>query len=129
MRGFKIANAPLGRRILEAMRLVTGLEKKRAKIPTRVPVQQVTEGEVINFSVERKNLTDLLKMVAYQAEGDHSTLPAGGGRGLPQGVRVLAPSQATGLRSRFLGAPSGATHASPRLPTPPSLLIDPAENS
>ena len=39
-------------------------------MPTRVPVQQVTEGEVIKLSVERKHITDLLKMVAYQAEGD-----------------------------------------------------------
>ncbi len=70
MRGFKIANASLGHLILEAMQRVSDLERKRAKIPTRVPVQQVTKGQVIKLSVERKHLTDLLKMVAYQAEGD-----------------------------------------------------------
>jgi hypothetical protein len=70
MRGFKIANAPLGRAILDAMKQVTELEKMRALVPTRVPVQQVTEGEVIKLAVERKHITDLLKMVAYQAEGD-----------------------------------------------------------
>lgn len=37
---------------------------------TRVPVQQVVEGEVIQLAAERKHLTDLLKMIAYQAEGD-----------------------------------------------------------
>jgi transposase len=70
MRGFKIANAPLGQVILDAMKGVVALEKQRASVPTRVPVQQVTEGEVIKLSVERKHITDLLKMVAYQAEGD-----------------------------------------------------------
>jgi transposase len=70
MRGFKIANAPLGKAILDAMKRVTELESKRASVPTRVPVGQVTEGEVIKLSVERKHITDLLKMVAYQAESD-----------------------------------------------------------
>jgi transposase len=70
MRGFKIANAPLGKAILDAMKSVVELESRRASVPTRVPVQQVTEGEVIKLSVERKHITDLLKMVAYQAEGD-----------------------------------------------------------
>lgn len=70
MRGFKIANAPRCRDILDAMKRVTELKSKRASVPTRVPVQQVTEGEVTKLSVERKHITDLLKMVAYQAEGD-----------------------------------------------------------
>ena len=70
MHSFKIANAPLGKAILDAMRRVTELESKQASVPTRVPVGQVTEGEVIKLSVERKHITDLLKMVAYQAEGD-----------------------------------------------------------
>jgi len=70
MRGFKIANAERGRAIIEAMKCVTELEKKRSAVPARVPVQQVTEGEIIKLSVERKHITDLFKMVAYQAEGD-----------------------------------------------------------
>ena len=70
MRGFKIANAPLSEHIVEKMERILALEKKRARVPTRVPVQQVVEGEVVKLSVERKHLTDLFKMVAYQAEGD-----------------------------------------------------------
>jgi hypothetical protein len=71
-RGFDILTYRKGRlrRVLEAVKRVTALEKKRASTPTRVPVQQVTEGEVVKLSVERKHITDLLKMVAYQAEGD-----------------------------------------------------------
>ncbi len=70
MRGFKIANSHLAQRIREAMKRVAMLEKKRARVPTRVPVQEVVDGEVIQLAVERKHLTNLLKMVAYQAEGD-----------------------------------------------------------
>ena len=70
MRGFKIANASLGRRIHRAMDRISRLERKRKSIPTRVPVKDLTEGEVIKLRVERKHLTDLLKMVAYQAESD-----------------------------------------------------------
>jgi len=70
MRGFKIANSELGQRLRDAMKRVATLEKQRARIPARVPVQEVVQGEVIQLATERKHLTDLLKMVAYQAEGD-----------------------------------------------------------
>jgi transposase len=70
MRGFKIANAPLGRRIQDAVGRVETLEKRRATVPARVPVEQLTEGEVVKLRVERKHITDMVKMVAYQAESD-----------------------------------------------------------
>jgi len=70
MRGFKIANAALGRRIHDAIERVAALEKRRKSVPTRVPVQELTEGEVVKLRVERKHITDLVKMVAYQAECD-----------------------------------------------------------
>ncbi len=70
MRGFKIANAESAARVRAAMARVTDLETQRATIPTRVPVHEVVEADVIKLAVERKHLTDILKMVAYQAEGD-----------------------------------------------------------
>lgn len=70
MRGFKIANAGLGQRMQEAMQKVVELEKKRADVPRRVPVKAVTEGEVVKLRGETKLITDILKMVAYQAESD-----------------------------------------------------------
>ena len=70
MRGFKIANAALGHQILDAMRRVATLEHRRATVPARVPVQQVSPGEVVKLATERKHITDLVKMVAYQAESD-----------------------------------------------------------
>jgi hypothetical protein len=68
-RGFKIANGPLGKRFLEASRRVRQLYQRREKIPTRVPVKD-TRDEVIKLAPEKKHLTNLLKMVAYQAESD-----------------------------------------------------------
>jgi transposase len=70
MRGFKIANAPLSRAIVNQMERIMSLEQRRTKTPTRVPVQQVARGEIVKLGTERKHLTDLLKMVAYQAECD-----------------------------------------------------------
>jgi DNA-binding CsgD family transcriptional regulator len=70
MRGFKIANASLSARVRAAMKHITELENKRTTIPASVPVQEVVQAEVVQLAVERKHLTDLLKMVAYQAEGD-----------------------------------------------------------
>jgi len=70
LRAFKAENAPLERHIREALKRVNALVKKRASVPTRIPVQQLTEGEVLKLRVERKHVTDLLKMVAYQAESD-----------------------------------------------------------
>jgi hypothetical protein len=70
MRGFKIANTDLGHEILSAIKRCVDLEAKRARMPRRVPVRQVSGPAVIKLATERKHLTNLLKMVAYQAESD-----------------------------------------------------------
>jgi transposase len=70
MRGFKIAKGKLGLKILSAMQSVMQLEARRAKLPRRVPVQAVSEEPVVKLAPERKHLTNIIKMVAYQAEGD-----------------------------------------------------------
>jgi transposase len=70
MRGFKIAQGPLGQKIWKAGQRILQLEKRRAAMPRRVPVQAVTEEPVIKLAPERKHLTNLIKMVAYQAESD-----------------------------------------------------------
>ena len=92
MRGFKIANAPLAARLREAIGRITELEARRAKLPTRVPVQEVVHADVVKLSVERKHLTDLLKMVAYQAEGDLLRLLAPHYRRSEQEGRTLLQS-------------------------------------
>jgi DNA-binding CsgD family transcriptional regulator len=68
MRGFKIAQGKLGQSISRAMQQVVNLEKQRAALPRRVPVQEVAGEPIVKLAPERKHLTNLLKMVAYQAE-------------------------------------------------------------
>ena len=70
MRGFKIANANIAREIENAQRQYIALKKKRDAVPRRVPVKQVVNQEVVKLATERKHITTLLKMVAYQAESD-----------------------------------------------------------
>ena len=70
MRGFKIANASIGRALEAAMKHVENLQRRRDATPKRVPVRAITQGEVVKLSVERKLLTNLIKMVAYQAESE-----------------------------------------------------------
>ncbi|HYV29520.1 MAG TPA: helix-turn-helix domain-containing protein [Candidatus Binatia bacterium] len=70
MRGFKIAKGKLGRKIWSALQRVMQWEARRSKLPRRVPVQAATDEPVVKLAPERKHLTNILKMVAYQAESD-----------------------------------------------------------
>ncbi len=70
MRGFKIAKGKLGLKIWNLLQRVMQLEARRDKLPRRVPVQAVTNEPVVKLAPERKHLTNLIKMVAYQAESD-----------------------------------------------------------
>jgi len=70
MRGFKIAHAHQNREIVTVLKRYAALEAKRKAVPRRVPVQDVVEGQVVKLSLERKHLTNLMKMVAYQAESE-----------------------------------------------------------
>jgi hypothetical protein len=70
MRGFKIANAPATREMWAAYRRCFRLEERRAAMPARIPVRKVVGDTVVKLANERKHLTNLIKMVAYQAESD-----------------------------------------------------------
>ena len=70
MRGFKIAQGKLGQKIWNAFDRFQQLEKRRAAVPRRVPAQALTEAPVVKLAPERKHLTNLIKMVAYQTESD-----------------------------------------------------------
>jgi len=70
MRGFKIAEAGKAAEIDRLFEHLTRLRARHAKAPARVPVKQVTDGAVVKLATERKHLTNLIKMVAYQVETD-----------------------------------------------------------
>src|SRR5215831_8378659 len=70
MRGFKIAHGRLGKQLRKARARVRQLFEKRRNVPKRVEVRDLSERTVVKLSTERKHLTDIIKMVAYQAESD-----------------------------------------------------------
>ena len=92
MRGFKTAHGKLGQKIWSAWERVLQLEKRRTAVPRRVPVLALTEGPVVKLAPERKHLTNLIKMVAYQAESDLLRLVAPHYRRVSQEGRTLIQS-------------------------------------
>jgi transposase len=70
MRGFKIAHRRLGRQLRTARARVAQLFQQRRDVPKRVEVRDLSEQAVVKLATERKHLTDIIKMVTYQAESD-----------------------------------------------------------
>jgi prepilin-type processing-associated H-X9-DG protein len=70
MRGFKIAHGKIGKDLRAARRRINRLLDKRRALPVRVEVRDVSQGAVIKLATERQHLTNIIKMVAYQAESD-----------------------------------------------------------
>jgi DNA-binding CsgD family transcriptional regulator len=66
----KTAQNLLARRMREAFDRITELEHTRKKVPARIPVNNAVAGDIVKLDPERKLLTNLVKMVAYQAESD-----------------------------------------------------------
>lgn len=58
------------RAVWAAMQRALALAKHRDRIPRRVPVGKTTDEPIIKLATARKHLTNLLKMVAYQAESE-----------------------------------------------------------
>jgi transposase len=70
MRGFKIAHRRLGKQLRLARARVARLLARRRDVPKRVEIRDLSEPAVVKLATERKHLTDIIKMVAYQAESD-----------------------------------------------------------
>jgi transposase len=74
MRGFKIAHGRLGKQLRTARARVARLFEQRRDVVKRVEVRDLNERALVKLATERKHLTDIIKMVAYQAESDLVTL-------------------------------------------------------
>jgi transposase len=70
MRGFKIAHGKLGKELRAARARVACLFERRRDVLKRVEVRDLSERAVVKLATERKHLTDIIKMIAYQAESD-----------------------------------------------------------
>ena len=120
MRGFKIAHGQIARRIRSAHRRLLALERRRARIPARIPVGEREPGEIVKLSTERQRLTSLLKMVAYQAESEllHAVAPhykraEQEGRTLLQAALASAADiEVTDAELRVTLAPQSSAHRS-----------------
>ena len=118
MRGFRTAHGKLGQKIWSAWQRIEQLEKRRTGTPRRVPVQTVMEEPVVNLAPERKHLTNLIKMLAYQAESDLLRLVAPHYRRAGQEGRTLLQSalasaadlQVTETELRVILAPQSSPH-------------------
>jgi hypothetical protein len=70
MRSFKIAQARLGKQLRSARARVAQLLNQRRDVPKRVEIRDLSERAMVKLAGERKHLTDIIKMVAYQGESD-----------------------------------------------------------
>jgi hypothetical protein len=94
------------------------IAKRRNRVPRRVPVQEVREEPVVKLAPERKHLTNLIKMVAYQAESNllrwvtpHYSRADDEGRTLIQAALASAADlQVTQSELRVTLAPQSSPH-------------------
>jgi len=70
MRGFKIAHGKIGQQLRAARERFTALLTRRRTLPQRVEVGDVSDGPTLKLATQRKHLTNIIKMVAYQTESD-----------------------------------------------------------
>jgi hypothetical protein len=70
LRRLQIAYEKLGPPLRAARDRLAVLRTRRRALPQRVEVRDVSDGAVIKLATERKHLTNILKMLAYQAESD-----------------------------------------------------------
>lgn len=70
MRSFQIAYDKLGKQLCAARKRLSKLKDRRRKLAARVEIRDLSEQAVVKLATERKHLTDLIKMLAYQAESD-----------------------------------------------------------
>ena len=118
MRGFKTAQGKLGQKIWSVWQRIEQLEKRRVAVPRRVPVQSVVDEPVVKLAPERKHLTNLIKMLAYQAESDLLRLVAPHYRRAGQEGRTLLQSalasmadlQVADTELRVTLAPQSSSH-------------------
>ena len=69
MRGFKIANSEHGQKIREIEKKFQATEEAMKSLPKKVPLKElVKEEEIVKLELERKILTDAIKMTSYRAE-------------------------------------------------------------
>jgi transposase len=121
MRAFTAAEKQILREIQDAADDVTRLTERQRSLPARIPLSEAPEAEnAVKLSTERKHLTNVLKMVAYQIEGSlvellrpHYSRTEDEGRTLIQtALRSSATIEPTEEELRVILAPLSSPHRS-----------------
>lgn len=121
MKSFSAAEEKIRNEISETVARIAGIETRRDALPIRVSIADAQQGqEVVKLSTERKHLTNVLKMVAYQIESDllalirpHYKRVEDEGRTLVQmAVQDTAAIQPTEDELRITLAPLSSSHRS-----------------
>ena len=89
------------------------LEARRAAAPKRVPVADVVSGDVVKLEPERKLFTNLVKMVAYQAESDLVRLVAPHYKRVEEEGRTLIQSALAGAADLLVTDTELRVHLAP----------------
>jgi hypothetical protein len=66
----KVDRNALAQRIGTQARRAIALAARRDRIPRRVPVANTTDEDIIKLTTQKKHLTNVIKLVAYQAESE-----------------------------------------------------------
>ena len=70
MRAFTVAEREIQRELFEASDEIARLIERQKSLPPRIPLSESPEAEkAMKLSTERKHLSNILKLVAYQIEG------------------------------------------------------------
>jgi hypothetical protein len=121
MKSFSAAEEKIRDEISETVARIAAIETRRDALPIRVSIADAQQGqEVVKLSTERKHLTNVLKMVAYQIESDllalirpHYKRVEDEGRTLVQmALQDTAAIQPTEDQLRITLAPLSSSHRS-----------------
>src|SRR5229473_412649 len=119
--GFAIAEEKIRMEIDKATNHIKKLQARRDSLPARVTVADAQEGqEMVKLSIERKHLTNVLKMVAYHTESDlvelirphYSRIEDEGRTFIQVALQDTADIEPTGDQLRIRLAPLSSPHRS-----------------
>jgi prepilin-type processing-associated H-X9-DG protein len=66
----KVDKKAIAKMLLAEIQRATRLHDQRERIPRRVPVSKTTDEEILKLATQKKHLTNVIKLVAYQAESE-----------------------------------------------------------
>jgi len=119
--GFAIAEEKIRMEIDKATKHIKKLQARRDSLPARVTVADAQEGQgMVKLSIERKHLTNVLKMVAYHTESDlvelirphYSRIEDEGRTFIQMALQDTADIEPTGDQLRIRLAPLSSPHRS-----------------